>query len=363
MRKQWKDPWIELQKKVQFLKNPSSYSIKTTKVECIETHMSWVFVTDTEAYKLKKPVHFSFLNLEEIEDRKLNAEREVSINQELSPGLYKKAIPLVIKNDNFEIVEEGSQGEIVDWLVWMKAMPKESTLNQQITNNTVDSRILLKAAEILINFYKKSPAYPVNSEDYRTGIESCIKENFKILSRQKYKLNYKLISSIHEEQLNILFSSSGLFDKRVKDGRIIEGHGDLRPEHICLTDPPLLIDRLEFSKRLRILDPLDELSYFSIECQFLGRPDIGDVFINLYKEMTGDRPDKDLILFYKSFRATLRARICALHFDDRRITNKEYYLMKASQYLNLSGIILERHEDIFGGAQLQNFPPASASGP
>jgi aminoglycoside phosphotransferase family enzyme len=363
MKKQWKDPWVELQKKVLFLKEASSYPIKTTKVECIETHMSWVFVTETEAYKLKKPVHFPFLNLEELEDRRVSSEREVFLNQELSPGLYLKTVPLLKKNNSYEISEEDTGREIVDWLVWMKVMPRQFTLDQEMKDNRVNKELLQKAAEILVGFYKKSPIYPLRSEDYKDGFESCIKENFKILSRIKYKLDTKFVSSLHEEQLNLLFSLSHQLERRVQEGRIIEVHGDLRPEHICLTDPPLLIDRLEFNDKMRMLDPLEELSYLSMECQLLGHPEVGDFFIDLYQNMTGDRPDRNLILFYKSYRALLRARICVLHFDDRRIINKDYYLRKATQYLNLGGIILEQHVGTFGGVQLLNLPPASVSAP
>jgi aminoglycoside phosphotransferase family enzyme len=363
MRTKWRDPWLELQKKVSFLRDPSSYPVKTKTVECIETHMSWVFITETEAFKLKKPVHFPFLNLEEIEDRKINSEKEVSINQKLSPGLYRKAIPLVKKNDSFEIINEVHDEEVADWLVWMKVMPREFTLDQEIKNNCVDMKLVHQAANTLVEFYKKSPSFKISTDDYKLHLETCIKENFKILSRHKYCLDLKLISYIHEEQLNFLYSSSRIFDRRVLEGRIIEAHGDLRPEHICLTNPPLLIDRLEFNERMRMLDPLDELSYLSLECHLLGRPDIGELFLNIYQEMTNDKIDRSLVLFYKSYRATLRARISALHYDDRRILNKKYYLIKASQYLNLGKIVLERRGDTDEGVPLMNFPPASVSGP
>ena len=58
--------------------------------------------------------------------------------------------------------------------------------------------------------------------------------------------------------------------KRVRDRRIIDGHGDLRPEHIWLGDPVKIIDCLEFNPRLRAVDPFDEIAFLSLECERLG---------------------------------------------------------------------------------------------
>ena len=132
---------------------------------------------------------------------------------------------------------------------------------------------------------------------------------------------------------------------RAFKGKIIEGHGDLRPEHICLTQPPIIIDRLEFSKSLRTLDPWDELSYFFIECAYLNHPEIGNFFVSHYLESTHDEVSLDLITFYKVFRACLRAKISAWHMDDPRVVEKEKYLLKARKYLSLANLILEQNSE------------------
>ena len=90
------------------------------------------------------------------------------------------------------------------------------------------------------------------------------------------------INLIHAGQLRYLTTHAALLDSRVCDGRYIEGHGDLRPEHIYLLPRPVVIDCIEFSSDLRRLDILDELSFLSMECEYAGHPEIGDRIVELY---------------------------------------------------------------------------------
>jgi aminoglycoside phosphotransferase family enzyme len=127
-----------------------------------------------------------------------------------------------------------------------------------------------------------------------------------------------------------------VFDARVRARRIIEAHGDLRPEHICLTDPPVIIDCLEFNRNLRLLDPVDELSFLGLECERLGAPLVGATMLDLYREATGDAPAEELIAFYKSYRACLRAKIAAWHLRDSEIREPEKWPALARTYLELA---------------------------
>ena len=61
-------------------------------------------------------------------------------------------------------------------------------------------------------------------------------------------------------------------DSRAARGCVVEAHGDLRPEHVCLLPEPQIIDCLEFSRDFRILDPADELAFLALECERLGDP-------------------------------------------------------------------------------------------
>ena len=50
----------------------------------------------------------------------------------------------------------------------------------------------------------------------------------------------------------------------------------LRPEHVCLSDPPVIIDCLEFSRAFRLVDPFDELTFLTLECELLDGGWVGE---------------------------------------------------------------------------------------
>ena len=97
------------------------------------------------------------------------------------------------------------------------------------------------------------------------------------------------------------------------EGRIIEGHGDLRPEHVFLESPPKIIDCLE--------------------CDRLGAGWIGDRILESYMLRSGDRPDLRLIAFYRTFRACIRIRLAACRLDDATAGQREHWLKRIDGYL------------------------------
>ena len=293
-----------------------------------------------------------------------NCDLEVKLNQELAPDIYLGMIPLVCNHrGDLQLGHGFPEGEIVDWLVWMRRFPDGVTICDQINHLDVNDPQLIHAASSLCHFYKKASPENILPQTYLETFQGFVDENHLCLSRPRYGLDLKMVNRVHEFQFSFLSNQSHLLMDRAFLGKIIEGHGDLRPEHICLTEPPIIVDRLEFSKNLRILDPWDELSYFFIECAFLNHPEIGNLFLSKYLESSHDEVCDDLLTFYKVFRASLRAKISAWHMDDARVMEKEKYLLKARKYISLANLILEQKA---GNVVLNlpvNLPPESFSSP
>jgi aminoglycoside phosphotransferase family enzyme len=146
------------------------------------------------------------------------------------------------------------------------------------------------------------------------------------------------VDPIIGSQLKSLAENSGLFDARVHEGRIIEAHGDLRPEHICLEPQPVIIDCLEFNRDLRTLDVASELTFLSLECERLGAPEIGIFIFTRYREETGDSPGSQLLTFYRNYHACIRAKLAMLHLHDDGLHDRTKWIAKAQQYLNMAVI-------------------------
>jgi aminoglycoside phosphotransferase family enzyme len=126
-----------------------------------------------------------------------------------------------------------------------------------------------------------------------------------------------------------------LFDDRVREGRIVEGHGDLRPEHVCLEATPRIIDCLDFSCDLRTLDSADEIAFLALECERLGAPAVGGALLERYRDRCGDAVPDELVGFYRSCRACIRATLAIRHLDEP-VLSRAKWQAQARDYLELA---------------------------
>ena len=65
-----------------------TYPEPTDKIDLIQTHISFVFLTEKYVYKVKKPVNFGFLDFSTLDKRKLYCEKELQLNRRLCPDIY-----------------------------------------------------------------------------------------------------------------------------------------------------------------------------------------------------------------------------------------------------------------------------------
>jgi aminoglycoside phosphotransferase family enzyme len=147
----------------------------------------------------------------------------------------------------------------------------------------------------------------------------------------------RLVDPAIHSGLEFLRKHPGLFDERVAAGKIVQCHGDLRPEHICLEPTPVVIDCLELNRSLRTLDIASELSFLALECERLGAPEIGNALLRTYSEITGDSPSLELLAFYRTYHACIRAQLAVSHLNEHTVERRKW-LDKAEQYLQMATI-------------------------
>ena len=331
-----------LDAKLGFLKRPDAYPEAPSRVESVETHMSWVFLTDTHAYKLKKPVRYAYLDFSTVEARRLDCEQEVRLNRRLAADVYLGVMPLV--RDAEGRLRLGGEGEAVDWLVRMRRLPAERMLDHLLRSGSVEQAEICQLARRLARFYATAAADVITPEAYRQGLAERIEDNLHELGSPEFGLDPDQTQRLACLQLSFLQTHAGLFDRRVRQGRIVEGHGDLRPEHVCLLPQPVVIDCLEFKREFRILDPADELGYLALECERLHAPEVGRWLLESYREASGDAPPVALIHFYQSCRAVLRAKLAVWHLRDDGRHPPGKWLATARDYLDLA----QRHAEQAG---------------
>jgi aminoglycoside phosphotransferase family enzyme len=158
----------------------------------------------------------------------------------------------------------------------------------------------------------------------------------RVLLDRRFDLPSGVIRTIEHVQLSFLDRCGGALLGRIRDRRIVDGHGDLRPEHIWVCDGVKIIDCLEFNPRLRMVDPFDEIAYLSLECERLGAPWIGEYVRRGVSRALHDDPGRELFLFYRCHRAMLRARLAIAHLLEPNPRTPEKWPRRARAYLSIA---------------------------
>ncbi len=336
-------PPLGPQAKVALLLQARTYPEAPSRIELVETHMSWVFLAGCYAYKLKKPVRHDFLDFSTLAARHRNCLEEVRLNRRLAWDVYLDIVSLAV--DFAGHVRLEGAGEVIDWLVKMRRLPADRMLDFQIRQHTVKSDDIQRLALRLCAFYRQAPAAAISSEDYRRQFAEDIRLNWRKLRDPLHELPEPLLAALHQGQLNLLSWEPALFDRRVAERRIVEAHGDLRPEHICLEAEPVIFDCLEFNRRFRTLDVVDELGFLGMECERLDAAFIDRSILDTYRRECQDNPPQRLLAFYKSYRACLRARLAIWHIHELDRAEWPKWQRLARQYLHLA----ERYSRLFDG--------------
>jgi aminoglycoside phosphotransferase family enzyme len=327
-------PEPALREKVAFLCRTQAYPGPVERIDTVETHMSWVFLADGWAYKLKKPVRYEFLDFSTPEARRLDCEEEVRLNRRLAPDVYVGTVPLTL--DPEEGLQLEGTGHPVDWLVKMRRLPAARMLDQALAAATVAPDDAARVTAVLARFYRSLAPIEMSTDAYRRRLTDETNACRTELGRSVYGLGADRITSVAHGLIAFLERNEGLIRTRVEAGRIVEGHGDLRPEHVCLLEPPVVIDCLAFNRDLRILDAGDEVSYLAMECERLGAAWFGTSIVEGYRGAAGDDIAEALVHFYSAFRALVRAKLAVWHTHDAPSEALEKWIGRALQYLDLA---------------------------
>lgn len=296
--------------------------------------MSWVFLVGKRAYKLKKPVRYPYLDFSTVEARARDCREEVRLNLRLAPDVYLGVTPLTLgQNGSLAI---GGDGAPVDWLVVMRRLPRERMLDRALAEGQVSGEEITAVADRLCSFYETAERADIPPNAYVAQFQREHARTREVLTDAAFDLDGARIEDILARVEEVLLRNTGLLTARVEAGRVVDGHGDLRPEHVCLNTPPVIIDCLEFNRQLRLVDPVDELVFLGLECKRLGDGWIGPALIERYSAQLGDSPSPELIAFYWRYRACLRARLSLVHILERDTRKPEKWLPLARQYLALA---------------------------
>jgi len=321
-----------LAEKVEFLSRPQTYH-SSGEVVRRETHMSWVFLVGDLVYKLKKPVRFPYLDFSTLARREAACRAEIRLNRRLAPDVYLDVKPLTVSAQGLSI---GGTGITVDWLVMMRRLDERGMLDRAIAADRVETWQLDRLVATLAQFYRRAVPVFLSPAVLLADWARSLAYNRRVLLDPRLGVAAGLVQWLDQAQRRFLARRAGLLAARVRGRRIVDGHGDLRPEHISLGDPVRIIDCLEFNPRLRAVDPYDEIAFFSLECERLGAAWIGDYVGRRMAQSLRDHPPHELFVFYRCHRATLRARLAIAHLLEPNTRTPEKWPRLARIYLRLA---------------------------
>lgn len=308
--------------KLGFLRTPAAYrwcAGPVAQVAVIETHLSWVFLAGDQVLKLKKPVCHAGVDYAGLAARETSCREEARLNLRLAPHVYRGVIALQLGAAGFALVPDdessGTGSRTVDWLVWMRRLPSERMLDHAIVEARVTTSDIDALGLRLAEFYRTAPQVPVAPQEYVARFQ-----------REQARNRDTLLGHLGDaagaaralDRLDVALAgrAGALMGERAAQGRIVEGHGDLRPEHVGLLQPPVVIDCLEFDARLRQVDPVDEFAFLGLECEMAGAAWIGPRLLGAYATALRDTPAPVLLQLYTAYRALLRARLALAHLLD-----------------------------------------------
>lgn len=322
-----------LSEKVEFLRRPEAYPHALVAVDCRETHMSWVFLAGDRVYKLKKPVRFPYLDFSSLARREAACRAELRLNRRLAPDIYLDVVPLVRSPSGLSI---GGGGETIDWLVLMRRLDERSMLDRVITEGRLETWHLDRLIAVLTQFYRRAPPVFLSPSVRLAEWKQSLAYNRRVLLDRRLGMPAGLVQCVDQIQRRYLARRADVLAARTRRRKIVDGHGDLRPEHIWLGDPVRIIDCLEFNKRLRTVDPFDEIAFLGLECERLGAAWAGEYIERRMRGALRDGPIEELTTFYRCHRATLRARLAIAHLLEPSPRTPEKWPRLARHYLDLA---------------------------
>jgi uncharacterized protein len=298
--------------------------------EAIETHFAWVFLTGDRAWKLRKPVRRDSMDYGTLEARRRDSEAEVRLNRRLAPHVYLGTQPLTLRPDGRFAI--GGAGELVDWLVEMRRLDRRRMLDVRLARRDVPADDLARVTAQLAAFYAAEPPALTDGAGLAARLRTQVVANQAVLAT----LDPDAARTLGEAQLAFVDSRGDWLQARAAGGCVVEAHGDLRPEHILLDDPPAVIDCLEFDRNLRILDRAEELEFLSLECERLGHAAIGERIARDCLARLEDDVPPALRNFYRGNRAATRAKLYVWRAGEPDGGSPGQWHAVAREYLSLA---------------------------
>lgn len=290
----------------------SSFYPGEPEVTVRETHSAWVYLAGDRAYKVKKPVRMAFLDFSTLERRRAVCQEEVRLNRALAASLDMRVLAVAEREGRY-VLAHADATDAVEYAVEMRRFDEQRTMASLVTRGELSDGDVCAIAGRVAEFH--AAAARLTPSDPLGDVKRACDANAQELLALADDATAARILAAERFTGAFLLAHRGDLVARAAAGRIRDGHGDLRAEHVVLEQPPAIIDRLEFDPRLRAVDVADDLAFLVMDLEHLGAAHCAALLVAAYREAGGDPGDDALVAFYGTYRALVRAKVALLRAD------------------------------------------------
>lgn len=275
------------------------------RVTLVETHISWVVLVGTLAYKVKKPVCLPFLDFSTLAARRACCEAELRLNRRLAPTVY---LDVVAIHGPAEAPSLAGEGEPLEYALRMRRFAPGALLSERWAAGDLQADHLLQLARRIAAFHQAAPAAAADSPFGTPQANAqAARQALQAIEALRPGLTGTLRAWL-DTQAQALHP---LWAQRRGEGHVREGHGDLHLGNTVLLDDgeATAFDCIEFDPALRWIDVLNDAGFLVMDLLAHQRTDLAFLFLNAYLDHTGDHEGLPLLRFYMVYRALVRTEV------------------------------------------------------
>lgn len=321
---------------VQGLRAAALYPHEVGEIRIIETHISWVLLTGTYAYKIKKPVNLGFLDFSTLEKRRHFCEEELRLNRRLAPDIYLDVVPIT---GGVARPRWNGAGVATEYAVRMREFAQDALAGETLARGELRAEHIESFAETIAAFHARAGCAG-DGDEYGApaAVWRPVEHNFLQLApllREADDLarleRLRAWSAAHHAALE------NVFVQRKGAGRVRECHGDLHLANLVMLHGRIAaFDCLEFAPELRWIDVMNEVAFLTMDLADRGRADLAACFLSAYLQSSGDYDGLATLRYYQVYRALVRAKVARLraqqHAADKAAAEARRYLTLAESF-------------------------------
>ena len=322
------------------LLRPEAYPHPVATLELIETHISWVILTGTFAYKIKKSIKLEFLDFSTLQQRRHFCEEELRLNRRMAPQLYIDVVPICGSETSPEV---DGEGRAIEYALKMHQFPQNAQLDKQLDAGLLNENDMLKLAERIAAYHHDAVTLNfISDQEAVRQVSTPQLDNFPPIDSLTDMRTARRVRAWTTQSLRDLEHT---LIERHKNGYVRECHGDLHLANLVrLPSGIVAFDCVEFSAALRNIDVISDVAFLAMDLVARARHDLAGIFVNRYLECTGDYAGMSVFGLYFVYHCMIRAKVAAVRSGERHeaegrahdIEQLKHYLAVAIRWIKRS---------------------------